>query len=58
MIRPAIAASAILLLTAGCEPGSPLASDGPIADPSPAAPLGESILEPTDGFDNEITADG
>ena len=59
MIRPAFAASAILFLTAACEPGGfDAASDGPVADPSPAAPLGESINEPTDGFENEIEADG
>ena len=54
MLRPACAALAALLLTAACE----TTGGGDVAvDPSPQAPLGEAITEPTDGFENEIEAE-
>ena len=58
MLRSTSAALAILVLVSACEPGaSDLASDGPVLDPNAQAPLGEAINSPTDGFENEITAD-
>ena len=58
MLRSTSAALATLLLVSACQPGAgDLASDGPLLDPSAQAPLGEAINSPTDGFDNEISAD-
>ena len=57
MLRSTSAALAILILVSACQPGAMDAgSDGPLLDPSPQAPLGEAISEPTDGFANEVTA--
>ena len=58
MLRSTSTALAALLLVSACQPGATdVGSDGPILDPSPQAPLGEAINEPTDGFENEIQAD-